>query len=183
MQSITQTDYQQLTERLGTSDLTPSAAEAHGMLCGLMCAGEPDAEGRWLAELFADRDPQDLLVREAVAPLRKLADLTREQIDGPGLGFSPLLPEEGSSLRERAVGIYDWVRGFLFGLGLAGVDAVSLSEQTREVFADFAAITRLDVDNLEEGEENEESLAEIEEFVWVAAMLVYEERGRRQGTA
>ena len=26
------------------------------------------------------------------------------------------------------------------------------------------------------------SLAEIEEFVWVAAMLVYEERGRRQGT-
>jgi uncharacterized protein YgfB (UPF0149 family) len=182
MQSATSPDYQQLTERLGVSELIPSAAEAHGMLCGLICAGEPDAEKRWLTELFADQDPQDLLVHEAAESLRTLAQLTREQIDGPGLGFSPLLPDEGSPLRERAIGIYDWVRGFLFGLGLAGVDAASLSKQTREVFADFAAITQMDVDGLEEGDENEESLMEIEEFVWVAAMLVYEECGQREGS-
>jgi len=73
MQSATSPDYQQLTERLGVSELIPSAAEAHGMLCGLICAGEPDAEKRWLTELFADQDPQDLLVHEAAESLRTLA--------------------------------------------------------------------------------------------------------------
>jgi uncharacterized protein YgfB (UPF0149 family) len=79
-------------------------------------------------------------------------------------------------LRERATAVYDWCRGFLFALGLAGVHERDLSEQTREVFRDFADITRLDFDDLAEGDDHEDALTEIVEFLWVAAMLVYEER-------
>jgi uncharacterized protein len=178
------TDFQQLTERLAVSELTPSVSEAHGMLCGLICAGHPDAEGAWMEEVLRGTDPGDLLVQECRLSLRTLARTTREEIDGPGLGFAPLLPGEDTPLAERAVGLYDWTRGFLYGLGVAGVDEKDLSEQTREIFRDFAAITHLDLDGLrDETEEGEEALMELEEFIWVAAMLVYDERGHREETS
>jgi len=37
----------------------------------------------------------------------------------------------------------------------------------------------MDLDALEGSEENEEAFEELREFVWVAAMLVYEEVARR----
>lgn len=180
MQPATETDYGQLSQRLAVCDLTPSAAEAHGILCGLICAGEPRPEERWLAELLAGADAEDLLARELRTSLAHLAARTREEIDGPGLGFAPLLPDESRSLGERATGLYDWSRGFLFGLGLAGVDADALSAQAREALDDFAAITRMDLAALDEDEDNEEALMELQEFIWVAAMLIHEERGRRE---
>lgn len=169
-------DYSQLTDRLADSPLSPTAAEAHGMLCGLICAGEPRAETVWMDELFADSDEQDLSAMDTRRSLQALAERAREEIEGAGAGFSPFLPEDDCPLRERALGLYDWTRGFIFGMGVAGLRQDDLSEQGREVFADFAEITRLDLHTLDEGEDNEEALAELQEFIWVAAMLVYEER-------
>jgi uncharacterized protein YgfB (UPF0149 family) len=177
-------DYEQLAKHLEISELSPSASEAHGMLCGLICAGHPQAEAAWMDELLRGADETDLLARECRQSLRALAQITREEMDGPGLGFSPLLPVDSAPLPERALALYDWTRGFLYGLGVAGLDEKDLSEQTREIFRDFAAITRLDLGALdEESEENEEALTELQEFVWVAAMLVYEERGHHEESA
>ncbi len=176
MQPATAIDYRQLTERLSVSELTPSAAEAHGILCGLICAGHPGAETTWTEEILRGTESEDLLAQECRQSLHALAETTREEIEGPGLGFDPLLPNDDASLAERAVGLYDWTRGFLYGLGVAGVDEKDLSQQTREIFRDFAAITHLDLEGLDE--EGEEALMELREFVWVAAMLVYEECGQ-----
>jgi uncharacterized protein YgfB (UPF0149 family) len=171
------TDFDGLGERLALlSELAPSASEAHGMLCGLLCAHAPGAERVWVDELLRGTDPQDLSAADLGRELRRLGDDTREEMDGPGLGFTPLLPPDDRPLRERAIGLYDWSRGFLYGLGLAGVDASQLSEQTREAIVDLADVTRLDLDSLDDGEDNEEALVELVEFVWVAAMLLYEER-------
>jgi uncharacterized protein YgfB (UPF0149 family) len=184
MQPATAIDTRQLTERLAVSELTPSAAEAHGILCGLICAGHPEAETTWTEEILRGTDPGDLLAQACRQSLQALAETTREEIQGAGLGFAPLLPADDVSLAERAVGLYDWTRGFLYGLGVAGVDEKDLSEQTREIFRDFAAITQLDLEGLdEETEEGEEALMELQEFVWVAAMLVYEERGQGEELA
>jgi uncharacterized protein YgfB (UPF0149 family) len=174
-------EYAQLADRLAASPLSPTAAEAHGMLCGLICAGSASAAAVWIRELFpeAGRDgPPDAMTRSA---LQAVAERTRSEIEGPRLGFTPLLPEEGRSLRERAIGLYDWARGLFYGLGVAGLRREDLSEEGREAFADLADITRMDLDALEEGEENEAALAELQEFVWVAAMLIFEERGRSSG--
>jgi len=171
-------DFQELTQRLAVSELNPSAAEAHGILCAMICAGEPRAEESWMSELLDGTDDADLLAQECRESLWDLATLTRGQIQGQELGFAPLLPDESAALAERALALYDWSRGFLYGLGIAGVDVVGLSEQGREVLSDFASITRLDLDDLDDSEENEQALAELTEFVRVAAMLVYEERGR-----
>ncbi|WP_245561727.1 UPF0149 family protein [Lamprocystis purpurea] len=165
------------------------------MLCGLICGGEPHPERVWLNQLLQtpqadpDQDPTPILdVAQGSGPidprfeaardgLHALAQRTLDEIQGPGIGFTLLLPADDRPLVERATALYDWIRGFLFALGVLGVSAPDLSAQGREVLSDFATLTRMDLDALSEGEEDEAALAELIEFVWVAAMLIHAERG------
>lgn len=174
----TDIDYEGVRRLLSASDLCPSPGEAHGILCGLVCGGDPKATRTWLDQVLPVSGPQagDPSTAEARAELTRLAQRTLEEIEGPGLGLSLLMPEESGPLVERATALYDWVRGFLFALGVLGIGEDQLSEQTREIFHDFSDLTRLDLGALEEGEENEAALTEVAEFVWVAAMLLYHER-------
>ncbi len=195
------TAYARLAQGLQDSPLNASPAEAHGLLCGLLCLGVPDAEARWAREVLgaeAVPDPvadDDVWGLEDLPPaLRLLARETRAQFAGDDLALSLVLPAEEASLRERAEGIYDWTRGLLLGLGLAGVKAEALSDQGRELLDDLLAITRLDLDSLVRGtaeagageggiedehdEEDESALMELREFLWVAVRLLHEELGR-----
>ncbi len=169
-------DYLEMQEKLIACDSQCGSAEAHGVLCGLLCSGADDAERRWLSELLPDGSELDLLQRECRQLLSRLHQQTHEAISGPGLGFSPLLPDDQSPLRERGKAMAEWCQGFLYGVGLSGIDPErQLSAETREALRDFTEITRLDLDALEDDEEQEDALAEVTEFLWVAAMLVYEE--------
>ena len=173
------TDYDRIARLLGATELSASPAEAQGLLCGLICGGDPDARGTWMRQLIEDTEAQpgtDLLRDEGNADLKRVADRAFEEIEGPGMGLTFLLPDETRPLVERATAVYDWVRGFLFALGLLGVSEADLSPQTREIFSDFTDLTRMDLDAVEDDEESEDALIEITEFIWVAAMLVYEER-------
>ena len=93
----------------------------------------------------------DLPATELAAGLRDLARHTLAEIQGSGLGFTVLLPDESRPLVERATGLYDWVRGFLFALGLLGLAEPDLSAQGREVLRDFTNLTRMDLDALAGG--------------------------------
>jgi len=153
------------------------------MLCGLICGGSAAPESAWLDLLLPvpplnpDADAtQGQAVQPARAALGRLARRTLERIAGPGLDFPLLLPDDSRALAERATALYDWVRGFLFSIGVLGLAERDLSAQAQEVLRDFADITRLDLNQLQEDEENESALTELTEFVWVAAMLIYEER-------
>ncbi len=201
-------DYDDLGRLLAVSELSPSAAEAHGCYCGLLAASahlpESDPEDRWLAELLAPSDAPDQedrsnldhshgnhtdstpgrsdqaeslqqAVAECRARLQDLAARTRARINGPELGFELFLPADDRPLRERAVGVHEWTRGFLFGLGLAGVDAQRLAPQTREAFDDLLEVTRMDLNDLDDDEANEQALSDVSEFVRVAALLLYED--------
>lgn len=177
-QSSFSIDYQELDGHLAVSELNPSTAEAQGMLCAMICAGDPRAEERWVAELLAGKDDTDPSIQRCRRSLEHMAALTREQIASPESVFTPLLPDDSLPLAARALGLYDFSRGFLYGLGLAALDAGSLSGPAREAFDNLCAITHLDLDDLEDSEDNEQALMELTEFVRVAAMLVYEEQGR-----
>jgi uncharacterized protein YgfB (UPF0149 family) len=186
-------DYDQLGRLLAVSELSPSAAEAHGLYCGLLAAATPhnDPEPRWLAELLPSAVPAEAgaspglghgqphqhqtAVDECRLLLHELAAHTRAQIDGPAFGIELFLPADDRPLRERAVGVHEWTRGFLFGLGLAGVDAARLAPQTREAFDDLLEVTRMDLNDLDDDEANEQALSDVTEFIRVAAMLLYED--------
>ncbi len=49
------------------------------------------------------------------------------------------------------------------------------SAETQDALNSLTEITRMDLDQLNPGEEDEEALMEVTEFIWVAAMLVHSE--------
>jgi yecA family protein len=172
--------FEDLIRPLTVSELSPTPAEAHGMLLGLLSAGSAAAERCWLDEVLAGADPADLAVAECRGLLRRLAAQTRDQLaDQPEL----LLPDASAGSQAMAAAIVDWVRGFLFGISIGGLDPAAaaddgLSANAKEAIDDLLDITRLDLDSIGAGEADEAALTEITEFIRVAAMLVYEDVGR-----
>ena len=160
---------------LAVSELSPSAFEAHGIYCGLLAAVAPEPQQRWLDELLPTADHDDPETAHCRSLLQDLAAATRARLEGPSQDFDLLLPEDERSLRERAVAVHEWTRGFLFGLGLAGIDAARLSPRTREAFDDLMEVTRMDLNDLDDNETNEQALSDVIEFIRVAALLLHEE--------
>jgi yecA family protein len=168
-------DPDELGHALAVSELSPSAFEAHGIYCGLLTAAAPEPQQRWLAELLSNAEHDDAETAHCRSLLQDLAAATRAQLDGPSQDFDLLLPQDERSLRERAMAVHEWTRGFLFGLGLVGIDAARLSPQTREAFDDLVEVTRMDLDDLEDDESNEQALSDVVEFIRVAALLLRED--------
>ena len=173
----TQIQHELVEKKLASADVESSAAEVHGLLCGLLCAGRNDSLELWFAELLPEATDGDLLLEECRQTLRRLHDETRQAIEGPNLGFSPLLPDERTSLRRRAEAVSDWSQGFLYGVGLSGVSRQrQLSQNAREALQDLTDITRMDLAALsDDDEEDEEALMQLMEFLWVAATLIHDD--------
>lgn len=144
------------------------ASELHGGLCGWLAGGgglNPDWPGQVLA------DPAQAPV-EAGGVLDQLGRASAAQFDDRDFGLQLLLPPASVSLPERSGALFDWCRGFLGGFGLAAGNAPPLSEEGREVLADLAKLAAATAQD-EGDEEDEAALAEIEEFVRVAALLLH----------
>ncbi|NEX21299.1 UPF0149 family protein [Thiorhodococcus mannitoliphagus] len=173
---LTDIDDAQLAFYLEASPLNPTVAEAHGMLCGVVCGAAADPVALWLEQLLpsaAAGGTPDLEAREA---LREIAEPLEKAVRGPDLAVEMLLPQESAALAERATAVYDWVRGFLYAMGILGISELDLSGEAREVYRDLAEVTRMDLEHLEDSEENEQALMEITEFVRVAAMIIHDAR-------
>lgn len=157
------TDVQDSIHRLG---LGAGAAELHGGLGGWLAGGGADGPG-WLAAVLADPGTP--------APdgvLEELRLATASQMEDPAFGFVLLLPDPGAPLYERTLALFDWCRGFLGGFGLAAGAEPPLSEEGREALADIAKLAAASPQ--EDGdEEDERALAEIQEFVRVAVLLLH----------
>ncbi|MES9904651.1 MAG: UPF0149 family protein [Sedimenticola sp.] len=170
-------NYERVERQLASADIELGAGEVHGVLCGLICSGHTDARACWYGEVFADHSEGGLLEQECRASLDQLCSETEEAIGGPGLGFTPFLPDDDAPLLQRTTAVSEWCQGFLYGVGLGGAASdLPLSDEAGEALKDFAEISQMDTQSLEESEEEEDALTEIVEFIWVAAMLVYGER-------
>lgn len=145
-----------------------SAAELHGSLCGWLAGGGASDRG-WLARVLAESEipsvPED-------GPLDRLRVASAAQLADRGFDFQLLLPEASASLSQRSGALFDWCRGFLGGFGLSAGAQPPLSEDSREALGDLARLAAAQPQ--EEGDEDDEAaLAELEEFVRVAALLLH----------
>jgi yecA family protein len=169
-------DYDYFNEQLTQADIESSAAEVHGLLCGLLCGGEKDIGPRIIGELMPSGGRDDSAWEECRESLAGLIEETRDSLSGVQLGFPLLLPDDREPLPNRAAAARDWCQGFLYGMGLLGeIKDRELSGEAQEALADLAEITRMELDGLEAGEEEENALVEVVEFIWVAATLIYDE--------
>lgn len=159
-----------------TADL--SAAEAHGCLCGALCADGDYSLAQWLAEVAPEpgngiADPSlSLLFRD-----------TARALQGEELEFAPLLPDDDIALAQRTQALAQWTQGFLYGLAAGDIGRrVDLPEDVTEVLRDFAEISRASLRDGDDpaadeagDEADEAAFAELYEFVRVGAQLVYDE--------
>lgn len=177
MTDQTPCDSQHLSQLLQRAGVPMSAAEIHGVASGLLCALAEDVQGDWQQALYSEADMDDALVQECRVATDALLAATAEQLqDDEAFSFDLCLPDE-DDLPAYAAGLRDWCQGFLYGVGVAAPDAqAGLSEDGREALHDMAEISKLDVGAVTGGEQEAAALAEVEEYLKIAALTVRQDR-------
>lgn len=151
-------------------------AELHGTLTGILCADPAGAEEKWLNLLAEDFDYDTAMTEACEIALGRLFQATRSELESSGMTFYPLLPDDRAPLDARAQALALWCHGFLYGTSMGPLPSESeLSAEFNEVMADFAEITKAELDENEDPEQAERAYAELVEFVRVGAQLVFEE--------
>jgi uncharacterized protein YgfB (UPF0149 family) len=162
-------DHAALDDEIRAVALAVNAFELHGSLCGYLCGGGDSDRGDWLQRLALQADG---VAGEADSALDQLYQATTRQLDAQDFDFTLLQASEADPLDVRADALVAWCRGFLGGFGLAAPPASSLSEEANEAVEDIGRIAASSL-SYDGGESDEEALAEIIEFVRVAALLVH----------
>jgi hypothetical protein len=148
------------------------AAEIHGLQSGMICGEKIANAFNWeealIHELSGVRPNADLLKQ-----LNYLYMHTSYQLQGFGFGFDLLLPNEHTNLNKRAKALADWCRGFLCGLGLAGIqDNIITSKMTKESIKDLSQIAYIEAGDDELLEEQEKAFFELTEYVKIAVQTI-----------
>ncbi len=149
-------------------------AEAHGSLCGALCAVPGYRAQDWFDEVLPDaRSAGALRARNL---LQTIFDETAQALGGGEMEFAPLLPDDESTLEVRVEALAEWCGGFLYGLGAGKLPSLdSVPGEVGEVLRDFTEISRAAVGTGETEDTNETAYAELVEFVRAGTQLVYEE--------
>lgn len=167
------TSYQVLQKELVSEGADLHASEVHGMLVGYVCGVQDIGRSDRLAlyESWLNIGVPDGLKKH----LDEACDATMENLDEfADFGFRLLVPDDESPIVERVRAVGLWCSGFLSGLGESGRQLDSLDGDAAEALTDLGRVAAM-TDDVPEGEENEEDLAEIEEFVRVSVLLVFSE--------
>lgn len=148
--------------------LGTEAVELHGGLCGWL-AGGGALTPAWPAQVLVDAALPEVAPGDV---LDRLGRASAAQFEDRDFGFTLLLPPADAPLSARSGALFHWCRGFLGGFGLAAGQEPPLSEEGREALADLARLAAASAQD-DGDEEDEEALAEIGEFVRVAALLIH----------
>lgn len=151
----------------GDADL--SAAQAHGMATGMLCANEQTQSTEWLTELFSHATP---IADESRTTLVNLFEDTQDLLASDEFEFDLLLPGDEALLSEQVEALTYWCQGFLLGVSFTDT-ASDQSKEVREILKDIIEFTKLDTEA--EGEEDESDFIEITEYIRSAVLLLRSE--------
>ena len=95
-------DYASLNHALQEAGNTMDAAEAHGIMCGVLCASTNSEATAWVPLLLNEVDKsKKTSINTLSAMLIREHEHLRQQLRDPGFAFEPLLPAEAFSLVQR----------------------------------------------------------------------------------
>lgn len=179
----------ELEELLYRVDAAMGAADAHGALCGMLCARGTIELSEWVDHVIGEQDQGNELLHDVVHKLSDLHQSTLEMMNDATGDFKLLLMDDDDPLPERVETLAAWCQGFIYGLAAGGIkEGSELPEDSAELLKDMIEISRAgqDVDDtgVEETDDNEDEMAymEIEEYVRMGVLLIYEELQPLQST-
>jgi uncharacterized protein YgfB (UPF0149 family) len=170
--------YGDLDSALDDAGSDVDAAEAHGCLCGALCAEATFPTAEWAAEILPD-DEAEPLPQGVMELLEGIRESTLASLAGGEMAFEPMLPLDTGPLDSRVQALATWCGGFLYGLGRIGA-LRQLPGDLDEILADFSEISRASVGPGEGGEQGERDYAELVEFVRAGVQLAWEELAPRR---
>ena len=167
-------NYNQLQQLIDESSLDDDASHLHGLCVGLAC-GSDGLEGKAVGQALTI-NPDEPRLEACVEGLYQQA---QTQLQALGTELQPILPHDEAQLQTRGEAIVSWVRGFISGFGLGGVQLAQLSADGREAMRDlnYIASTQVEVDDATHARAEAEESAHIEliEFIRVVAMMLHAE--------
>ncbi|RKZ93041.1 MAG: hypothetical protein DRR19_02375 [Candidatus Parabeggiatoa sp. nov. 1] len=165
--------YEPLNNSLQHVGSLMDAAEAHGLLCGLLCTSQAIEDDVLFKHVLGETAVEDGLATECQQQLWLVKNYTLEQLNSPNCEFMPLLPADDILLPERVQALGGWCEGFLYSLGLAEVKTEVLPDNAREFINDLVSISR--IAPTDESEKNEQDYMQVIEYIKVGVMDLYEE--------
>ena len=182
-------DISDLEELLYRIDATMGAAEAHGALCGMLCARGTVELSEWVDHVIGEQGQGSDLLHDVVHKLSELHQSTLDLMSDASGDFRLLLLDDEEALPERVETLADWCKGFVYGLAAGGIREDSeLPDDAAELLSDMVEISRAshEVDDaaVADQDDNEDEVAymEIEEYVRMGTLLIYEELQPLQST-
>ena len=162
-----------LENTLSEASAAMGAAECDGALYGsLISAGEASRE-HWLTEVLGSGGYQG--AERCWRLLEGNWQAAAELIESESYNFSPLLPLDNEPLSHRTQALGEWCGGFLFGLGIGGVDELDdFSYEAQEVIEDLSEITRIEATSGRD-ESTEVAFAQLTEYVRVGVQILLDE--------
>jgi uncharacterized protein len=160
--------YKIINTILSKSDAELTAAEAHGIATGMLCADYEAQSDQWINELFRNATPVN---EEQKNLLSRLFEETRRLLASPGFEFELFLPEDETPLAEQVECLRLWCQGFLFGVGAStSGPETEWPDDVREIIRDITEFTKLDTKV--GGEDDENAFMEITEYLRSVVVLL-----------
>ncbi len=160
--------YDALDRRLRDSSFDGSAAQAHGIACGLVCRNIQSAD---LDQAIEHLNFSDATSMEA---LESLLELSLRDLNQAEFAFDLWLPEvdELSILLEA---LAEWSQGYIIGLMFDGSEfRGQLSTEVNESVQDIIEISALE-STISGASEDEIAFIELREYIRMVTQLIYEE--------
>lgn len=160
--------YDALDQRLRSSPFDGSAAQAHGIACGLVCR---DVKAEDLEPILGYLNFSD---EASITAIESLIEMTRRDLNQAEFVFDLWLPEV-DALNIQLEALADWSQGYIIGLLHDGSEfRTCLSAELNESIQDVIEIAALDA-FVDGSTEDEIALIELKEYLRMVTQLIYEE--------
>jgi len=175
---MTQVTWQQLTSSVKMAELGATASECHGIVCGLICGGINLEDSSWYGAFNDLMNDGLALPIDLKKVMQQAFDNARGEFLAEDYQVRLLLADDDQYLNERAKSLAQWTESFLTGLAIGNESGKAMSKDVKEALADLNQIAKIDSE-IEDGEEAEQFLEEIIEYVRVSAILCFSELGQK----
>ncbi len=164
--------YSKLANTLQKLGAQLNAAEAHGLLTGMLTLAKSMQADSWRSTLLENLDCAD----DPSTTQWEILSATSEQIlqnfMNDDFAFNLLLPNDDLPLPERVNALCFWCRGYLSGLGLVGITKEDLANATiKELVSDLSQIAHVGIET-DSSEDDETNYMELVEYVRVAVQNI-----------